>query len=138
VTYLVDANVLSEPTRPAPDAAVVEWLRTHAAECVVDPVILGEMRYGILLLPAGKKRTALEQWFTTGIAGIRCLEWDAAHGLQWAELLARLRRKGVAMPIKDSLIATTALTHGLIVATRNHADFKKAGVRVVNPFLVRP
>ncbi|MDA1306780.1 MAG: hypothetical protein O2917_05900 [Acidobacteria bacterium] len=90
-----------------------------------------------MLLPHGKKRTALEQWFTTGISGIRCLEWDATHGRQWADLLARLRRKGVAMPIKDSLIATTALTHGLIVATRNQADFAKAGVRVVNPFLGR-
>lgn len=137
MTYLVDANVLSEPTKPAPDAAVVEWLRTHAAECVVDPVILGEMRFGILLLPHGKKRTALEQWFKTGIAGVRCLEWDASHGLQWAELLARLRRKGLAMPIKDSLIATTALTHGLIIATRNQTNFAKAGVRVVNPFSAR-
>lgn len=137
MTYLVDANVLCEPTKPDPDPTVVEWLRTHAAECVVDPVILGEMRFGILLLPHGKKRTALEQWFTAGIAGIRCLEWDSTHGLQWADLLARLRRKGVALPIKDSLIATTALTHGLIVATRNQADFAKAGVRVVNPFLGR-
>jgi predicted nucleic acid-binding protein len=134
VTFLVDANVLSEPTRPAPDANVVEWLRTHAAECVIDPVILGEMRFGILLLPKSKKRTSLERWFDSGIQGIRCLEWDASHGLRWAELLARLRSKGTAMPIKDSLIATTALVHGLTVATRNGADFAKAGVRVVNPF----
>lgn len=137
MTFLVDANVLSEPTRPSPDPAVMTWLRTHASECVVDPVILGEMRFGILLLPRGRKRTALEQWFAAGIAGLRCLEWDAAHGLQWADLLARLRRTGRSMPIKDSLIATTALVHGLTVATRNHADFAKAGVRVVNPFLGR-
>lgn len=135
MTYLVDANVLSEPTRPLPDPQVVAWLRAHAAECVIDPVILGEMRFGILLLPRGKKRTALERWFDSGIQGLRCLEWEASHGLRWAELLARLRFQGTAMPIKDSQIATTALVHGLTLATRNGADFVKAGVRVVNPFV---
>lgn len=135
MTYLVDANVLSEPTKTVPDPQVVAWLRAHAAECAIDPVILGEMRFGILLLPRGKKRTALERWFDSGIQGLRCLEWEATHGLRWAELLARLRLQGTAMPITDSLIATTALVHGLTVATRNGADFVKAGVRVVNPFV---
>lgn len=60
--------------------------------------------------------------------------WEADTGLRWAELLARLRTAGKAMPIKDSLIAATALTHNLIVATHNRSDFEKAGVRVVDPF----
>ncbi len=51
--YLVDANVLSEPTRLAPDSKVVEWLRRNEREIVVDPVILGEVLFGILLLPKG-------------------------------------------------------------------------------------
>ncbi|MFL5399845.1 MAG: PIN domain-containing protein, partial [Myxococcales bacterium] len=55
-------------------------------------------------------------------------------GLRWAELLADLRRSGRAMPIKDSLIAATALVHGLTVATRDADDFENAGVDVVNPF----
>jgi len=54
--------------------------------------------------------------------------------LRWAQLLATLRRTGRAMPIKDSLIAAPALRHGLIVATRNVADFRKADVKVVDPF----
>jgi hypothetical protein len=49
VTYLVDANVLSEPTRPQPDPLVIEWLRAHERDIVVDPIILGELRFGILL-----------------------------------------------------------------------------------------
>jgi hypothetical protein len=134
VIYLVDANVLSEPTKPAPDAAVLAWLRAHESDLVVDPIVLGELRFGILLLPRGRKRSALETWFDSGVARLRCVEWDAATGLAWAGLLARLRATGHAMPIKDSLIAATALTHDLTVATRNRTDFAKAGVRIVDPF----
>ena len=62
--YLVDANVLSEPTKPTPDPRVMEWLRAHEADITVNPVILGELRFGILILPKGRKRTALEGWWT--------------------------------------------------------------------------
>jgi predicted nucleic acid-binding protein len=135
VKYLVDANVLSEPTKPTPDPRAVEWLRAHEPDIAVDPVILGELRFGILILPKGRKRTSLERWFEAGVGRLHCLPWDADTGLKWAELLARLRTAGKAMPVKDSLIAATALVHGLAVATRNHADFMKAGVRIVDPFV---
>ena len=134
MTYLVDANVLSEPTKPAPDFKVIEWLRRNEREIAVDPVIVGEIRFGIYLLPAGKRRQRLEHWFTTGVSNIVCLPWDATAGLRWAKLLAELRRTGQVIPIKDSLIAATALVHGLTVVTRNAADFKKAGVKILNPF----
>ena len=54
--YLVDANVLSEPTKPTPDPRVVAWLRAHEPEIAVDPVILGELQLGMLMLPKGMKR----------------------------------------------------------------------------------
>ena len=135
MTYLVDANVLSEPTKSAPHPGVVEWLRDNEREIVVDAIILGEVRFGILLLPKGRRRTRLERWFDSGVQRLHCLSWEAETGLRWAELLARLRRSGRAMPIKDSLIAATALVHGLAIATRNRTDFEKAGVKVVNPFV---
>jgi toxin FitB len=134
--YLVDANVLSEATRPSPAPAVIQWLRDHERELAVDPIILGELRFGILLLPSGKKRARLERWFAAGAQRLHCIAWEAPTGLEWAKLLARLRKAGAAMPIKDSLIASTALVHGLTVVTRNVADFKKAGVRVLDPFAV--
>ena len=132
--FLVDANVLSEPTRIAPDVNVIAWLRKHEQDLVVDPIVLGEVRYGILLLPKGKRRTRLERWFDAGIGRLECLPWEAETGLRWAALLASLRSSGRAMPIKDSLIAATALVHGLTVATRNRGDFEKAAVKIVNPW----
>ncbi len=134
MTYLVDANILSEPTKPTPDKAVIEWLRAYEHELVVDPIILGELRYGILLLPKGHRRTRLERWFDDGAKRLLCVPWDAATGIAWAALLARLRSSGRAMPIKDSLSAATALVHSLVVVTRNQRDFAAAGVKVLNPF----
>ena len=132
--YLVDANVLSEPTKPTPDARVVEWLRRSEREIAVDPIVLGEVRFGILLLGRGGKRARLERWFALGLQRLRCLPWEAQTGMEWARLLARLRTTGRAMPIKDSLIAATALVHDLTVVTRNRSDFEQAGVRIHDPF----
>lgn len=132
--FLVDANVLSEVTRPQPDPRVVTWMTEHERELAIDPVILGELRFGILLLPAGKRRARLERWFREVVERVDCLPFDADCGLRWAELLARLRSSGRSMPIKDSLIAATALTHGLAVVTRNRRDFEPAEVEIVDPF----
>ena len=78
---------------------------------------------GFSSFPKGRKRAALKRWFDAGVGRLHCLPWDADTGLEWAELLARLRTAGKAMPIKDSLIAASAVVHGLAVVTRNRADF---------------
>lgn len=132
--FLVDANVLSEPTRPEPSPCVVEWLRANERDLAVNPVILGELQYGILLLPDGRRRARLERWFAEGVGRMRVLEIDVATAAEWARLLTRLKRKGQAMPVKDSLIAATALVHRLTVATRNTHDFRNAGVPLEDPF----
>jgi predicted nucleic acid-binding protein len=131
--HLVDANVLSEAAKPDPDARVVEWLRRNEADIAVDPIILGEIRFGILLLPHGRRRSRLEQWFDEGVRRLYCIPWEGPTGLRWAELLAALRSSGRAMPIKDSLIAATALAHHLTIATLNRRDFEAAGVTLVDP-----
>jgi predicted nucleic acid-binding protein len=110
-------------------------LRRNERELAVDPIVLGEIRFAIYLLPAGKRRRRLETWFDEGVARIVCIPWDASTGLRWAKLLAELRRSRQSLPIKDSLIAATALVHGFIVVTRNTRDFRKTGVKVLDPFV---
>ena len=134
MTFLVDANVLSETTRVDPSPKAIAWLRRNERELVVDPIILGEIRFGINLLPAGVRRRRLEKWFDEAVVRISCVPWEASTGLRWAKLLADLRRSGRSVPVKDSMIAATALLHGFTIATRNTRDFDRAGVKVVDPF----
>jgi predicted nucleic acid-binding protein len=135
MAYLVDANVLSEATKPRPNEEVVAWLKANESEFFVDPVILGELEVGILLLPRGRKRADLEHWFRALSDRIECLKWDAVVSRRWARLVVELRRKGQSLPILDGMIAATALVHHLTLATHNTRDFKKAGVRVFDPFV---
>lgn len=132
--YLVDANVLSEATKPSPAPTVMKWLSEHETDLAISPIVLGELEYGIRALPAGRRRTRLTQWFAEGVKLMPVLIFDETTSHVWATLLARLKRKARAMPMKDSLIAASAIQYGMTVATRNHRDYRQCGVRIVNPF----
>ena len=132
--YLVDANVLSEPTKQEADSRVVTWLNENESNLIVDSIIIGELRIGILALPRGRKRDRLERWYETVVETIDCIPWDATISQRWAALVVELKRKGETMPLLDGMIAATALQHDLTVATRNTRDFQKSGVKTLNPF----
>jgi len=134
MTYLVDANMLSEPTKPAPSSKVIDWLSANERNLVVDSIILGELCIGILALAPGRKRRQLEQWFDALMQTIECIPWDATISRRWAKLVVDLKQKGKTMPLLDGMIAATALHHDLTIATRNTRDFKKAGLKVFDPF----
>lgn len=131
--YLVDANVLTEPTKIQPSPIVMEWLAAHDNHLLVNPIILGEVEYGIRLLPRGKKRTRLQAWFSGGVKRLNCVPIDLATAEHWSTILADPKGRGRVMPAKDSLIAATAIQHHLVVATRNILDFQQTGVPTVNP-----
>ena len=134
ISFIIEANVLSEATKLDPNPSVLAWLAHHETNLAVNPVILGELHYGILLLPSGKKRARLQKWFAAGVTHLPVLNLDSDTAIEWAMLLADLKRKGRAMPIKDSLVAATARQHKLSIATRNVTDFAYAGVKIVDPF----
>lgn len=133
--YLLDTNVVCEATGKHPEATVSAWIETHAHECFLSSVSLGEIWKGLHRLPEGKRKRALVQWaeslendFIEQILGL-----DTTILKSWGRLYAKNEAIGFNMDVMDSLIAATALVHRLTVVTRNTADFP-ADVRTLNPW----
>lgn len=131
--FLVDANVLSETLKSEPREQVLSWLTAHEPDLLVSPIVLGELEYGILRLPAGRKRKRLREWFDKGARVLNLIEIDATTATVWAQLLAHLKNQGTPMPVKDSIIAASALQHDLTMVTLNVKDFRPAGLRILDP-----
>lgn len=131
--YLLDTNVVSELRKPKPHGAVVAWLQSvDDASLFLSAVTLGEIQAGIELTreqdPA--KATEIEAWLELVASAYNVLPMDAAAFRAWAKLMHR--RSDTLY--EDAMIAATAATNSLIVATRNVSDFKTLGVEVFNPF----
>lgn len=135
MAYLVDANVLCEPSKKRPEPKVISWLRAHDSEILISALSLGEVLKGIHLLDPGDRREEIERWYRRleRWASGRILPLDASVFSEWAVLYARHQRGGRKLPLVDSFLAATALHHGLTVATRNSADFPPE-VHVFNPW----
>ena len=138
MSFLLDTNVVSEPTRRRPDVQVMAWFAAQADETLFMSVLtLAELRRGILLLDEGKKRRALLRWLEGEIEpgfGDRTLGVDAAVARAWAGMQHDAARQGRTLPVMDSLFAATALAHGLTLVTRNTADFASTGVPLISPW----
>jgi len=136
--FLLDTNVLSEFARAQPaDPRVDRWLKATPDDILFTSVsALAEIRRGIELLPAGKRRAHLEAWqrdIEASFAG-RLLPVTKAICGRWAILSAQAQLRGTPLAIMDGSIAATALEHDLTVATRNVKDFAGLGVTVFNPW----
>ncbi len=138
MNYLIDTNVLSEATRPQPDAQAAAWVQGRpAATLFISVVSVAEIRKGILLLPEGRKRAKLESWLKAGLLPAftgRVIPLGEAEMNEWAALQAEAEKGGRRVPVVDSLIAATARCHGLTLATRNLRDFLHCGVPVIDPW----
>jgi predicted nucleic acid-binding protein len=136
--FLIDTNVLSEYNRPGgPDAGVKRWLETTDRQSQhVSVITLAEIQKGIELLAEGKRRLRLEQWLKQDLEAWfsgRILPVDRQVAGRWASLMAQRARVGRPLPTVDSLIAATALAHGLTIVTRNTRDFAGIGA-TINPW----
>lgn len=137
---ILDTNVISEPLRQAPNAGVITWLDSQAADTLfLTTVTVAEVRYGIAALPAGRRRDHLHTRFEQDVFPLfarRVLAFDEAATVAYAALRSEARRQGRALGDFDALIGAIARAQGFTVATRDTAPFEAAGVPVINPFEV--
>jgi predicted nucleic acid-binding protein len=136
--FLLDTNVLSETRRPEPDPRVLGWLdRLDEDRAFVSVVTLAEIRRGVALMQRGRRRDALSRWLETDLVdrfARRILAVDERTAFAWGDLMAEARRRGLGLNSMDGLIAATAITHGLILVTRNVRDFRGLDVELLDPW----
>lgn len=135
---LLDTNVVSEPLKAAGDMNVLAWVDAQIIETLyLSTISLAELRFGIAVLPEGKRRdtlaSSLEQRILPLFTG-RILSFDAPASQAYATLRARTRAAGQAIALTGGYIAAIAATHGFAVATRDTSPFEAAGLAVINPW----
>lgn len=140
--YLLDTNVVSEWTKPAPDAGVLSFLGAVDEDRVfLSVATLAEIRRGVDLLRDGRKRRRLEGWLTHDLRERfegRLLPVDEATADVWGRMGARAARSGVHPSEVDALVAATASLHECVLVTRNTKDFEPFGIDLFNPWSESP
>jgi predicted nucleic acid-binding protein len=134
---LVDTNVWSETTLPAPDPGVATWLRAHRLEAAISTITAGELLTGLALLPDDRRKDFL----TTHVEGLinrareRGCSYDEQAACALPTIMAARKRIGreIGKPV-DAMIAAIAASRGMAVATRNTSDFAGMGVELINPW----
>lgn len=135
---ILDTNLLSEPLRPDPEPRVVAWIDAQPTETLyLTAISAAELRAGVALLPAGKRRSTLQDSLEQTILPLftgRVLPFDLDCTFAYARLLAKTRKAGQAIATADAFIAAIASVHGFAIATRDTAPFQSAGLTVINPW----
>jgi predicted nucleic acid-binding protein len=135
---LLDTNVVSEPLRHAPEIRVIEWIDAQPLETLfLSAITVAELRAGVALLPAGKRRKGLQENLEKRVLPLfigRVLPFDLACTRVYAELMAKARAAGLAVASADSYIGAIAVANGFAVATRDASPFEAAGAAVINPW----
>ena len=135
---ILDTNVVSEPLKPAPDAAVVHWLNAQAPHTLyLTSVSLAELLSGIATLPSGRRRDALQLALNAQMLPLfegRILPFDTVAAQTFAGVNASAMAAGNPISFADCAIAAIARVHGFVLATRNTRDFRDTGIEVINPW----
>ena len=130
MSWLLDADVLSQPAKRRGDARVTAWLETKQDNCYTSAVVLAQLAYWVRS-KEGRQRQALQAWLTRLMAALhgRVLSFNASVAYVWAEQQRELERAGRRMPIEDSYIAATARRYNLTIATGNDKHFRRPSVK---------
>ena len=133
---LVDTNIWSELTRPMPDPNVRRWEIANADALWLSTVVLGELLSGAHLLPEGKRKQVFLEGYTDLIASHadRIAHFDLDAARHYGSVLAFLEKAGRNPTTSDAQIAATALSRGMVLATRNAKDFAGLGLEVIDPW----
>ena len=136
MNYLVDTNVLSELAKPLPADGVLAWFHANQSHLYVSSVSIGEIRKGLELMPAGRRKESLKAWFKAICDTMegRILSFNTATAHVWGQMVGSLEKKGIQLPTIDSQLVATAQRNKLTMVTRNVADFQNTGVKLLNPF----
>ena len=135
--YLLDTNIISNIVKPQPSKSLLDWMAARQDEDLfVASLTIAEIRRGILEKPRGKKRDALEAWFSgpegpQELFADRILSFDDKAALIWARLMAERKVAGRPRSTLDMFIAAIAGANDCVVVTDNERDFR--GVQIVNP-----
>ena len=136
IRYLLDTNIISEPTRPKPNKHVIDKINAHTYEIALTSISWHELLYGLYRLSESDKQQFLEAYmYHVVLPSMPILEYDQ-HAAEWHALeRTRLVAKGETPPFSDGQIAGIAATQGLILVTRNTSDFERfKGLHIENWF----
>jgi hypothetical protein len=135
---ILDTNVISELMKQTPDTRVIEWLDAQPETSIwTTSICVFEVRFGLELLPAGKRRKLLTVAFDESLRndfGNRVLTFDVAAAHEAAVIGAAHNKKGLAVDIRDLEIAAITKVCKGTLATRNIKDFVATGITTVNPW----
>jgi predicted nucleic acid-binding protein len=134
---ILDTNVLSALMRQAPDEQVVAWLDKQPRTSIwTTSISVLEVRFGLQIMPAGKRRSLLMQAFEALLdkIGQQVAAFDGAAAQHAADLMASRHKKGRPGDLRDTMIAGIVLAHRAALATRNTVHFDDIAVSVINPW----
>lgn len=138
MTFLLDTCVISEMVKARPNLAVVRWIDSvEEGKLFLSVLSLGELEKGIAKLQDVSRKDVLREWLEQDLAerfAGRILPIDTSVAVAWGKMQGEAERNGNKLPAIDSLLAATAQTNGLTLATRNVVDFERCGSRVFNPW----
>ena len=136
---MLDTNVISEVMKPSPSEAVLDWLNRQQSDRLhLSSVTIGEIEYGLRIVPDGRRRRDLQNRFKRLVAAafaLRVLSYDEPAALCYGEIMAARKALGRPMSMPDGQIAAIAKANGGAVATRNTRDFQECGIELIDPFV---
>ena len=134
---ILDTNVLSALMHRTPNEDVIEWLNKQPRTSVwTTSITVLEIRFGLQILPAGKRRSILIHAFETvlDLMGERIASFDMDAAQQAGDLIASRQKKGRPMDLRDAMIAGIVMARHATLATRNTTHFEGIAASVVNPW----